>query len=280
MSLSRALTGESWHLEDFDVDAYLARIGVERAEPTVEFLNRMHEAHVRSIPFGNVEVLLGQHPGVAPATVQRQLVERHRGGYCFEHGQLFAAAATGLGFPVRRRLGRAGSQHNARTHMTVLVEAEGEWFLADPGFGFSIRRPIQLRHGASRGQGGRVFTLALQHGDDTDRWVLSRDGDPLHFVEPLSVQPVDVHTGHKITSLGLANDRFTRNLIVTRHTPEGHVTVTQSTRTVRPDNAPTEHEQITPAQAVDAVRELGIVLVGDEPETLRRVLAELPSLTP
>src|SRR5690606_19794317 len=132
-----------------------------------------------------------------------------------------------------------------------------------------------LRDGASVSEGGRSFALERQPTEEADRWVLSREGETLHLVEPLPVQPVDVHTGHQITSLGLANDRFTRNLIVTRHTPDGHVTVTQNTRTVRPDHAPTTHEQITPVEAVDTVRDLGIVLVDDEPERLRRVLAEL-----
>lgn len=280
MSLPQSLTGDSWQLDGFDVDAYLARIGVERAAPSVGLLERLHEAHVRTLPFGNVDVLLGAHPGVVPATVQQQLVVRRRGGYCFEHGQLFAAAALDLGFGVRRRLGRAVSPDNPRTHMTVLVEAEGRWFLADPGFGFSVRGPIPVQDRAVRNDGGRVFDLALEPSEGTERWVLRREGTALHFVEPLPVQPVDVHTGHQITSLGLASDRFTRNLIVGRHTDEGHVTVTQNTRTVRPDNRPTVHERITPAEAVDTVRDLGIVLVDDEPERLRRVLAELAAIAP
>lgn len=268
----RALTGASWHQEDFDVDAYLALTGVDRSRPGIALLEELHRAHVWSIPFANVDVLLGEHPGVAPATVQRQLVERGRGGYCFEHAQLFAAVLEALGFDVRRHLGRVHSPYNSRTHMTVAVSVEGDWHLTDPGFGFSIRGPLAMHDGARRLEGGRSFVLEHQVLDGADRWTLRRDGELQHITDALTVQPIDVYTGHIVTSSSAGPGRFTRSLVVSRLTEEGHVTVTQDSRTVRADGQPTVHEAISTREALEAIRDLGIRLVDDQPGRLRGML--------
>lgn len=271
----RALTGASWHQSEFDVDAYLALLGLGRAHPSLELLEALHQAHVATIPFANVDVLLGSHPGVAPAAVQRQLVGLGRGGYCFEHAQLFAGALEDLGFGVRRHLGRVHSPQGTRTHMTVVAQVEGDRFFSDPGFGFSIRGPLPMSDGAHRDEGGRLFELRRSVVDGAKLWGLYRDGDLQHLTDLLPVQPVDVRTGHVITSTSAGSGRFIRHLVASRFTGDGHVTITESTRTVRVPGRPTQHEQITAGQAVDQVCELGIRLVDDEPQRLLRVLEGL-----
>ncbi|GAA2523892.1 hypothetical protein GCM10009859_24600 [Kocuria salsicia] len=147
-------TAQEWQIDAVDVPAYLAALGVEPASPSLDLLEHLHRAHVSTFPFSNVEVLLGEHPGVEPATVFDQVVVRRRGGYCFEHSQLFSAALQTLGFTVRRALGRVRSLQSARTHMTVLVDLDGARYLCDPGFGFNITGPIALDDGARRVEGG------------------------------------------------------------------------------------------------------------------------------
>lgn len=118
------LTGSSWRTEDFDIPAYLQRIGIEPGPASLELLEAVHQAHVRTLPFTNVDILLGTYPGAAPAAVQRQLIERRRGGYCFAHGLLMAAALEHLGFEVTRHLGRVGSPDRARTHTSLEVRLD------------------------------------------------------------------------------------------------------------------------------------------------------------
>ncbi|KAA0017667.1 arylamine N-acetyltransferase [Antrihabitans cavernicola] len=79
---------------------------------------------MHTIPFANVDLLLGQHPGVAPAAEQQQLITRRRGGYCFENSQIFAAALEGLGYRVRRRLGRVHQSTSTRTHLVVTAAVD------------------------------------------------------------------------------------------------------------------------------------------------------------
>jgi N-hydroxyarylamine O-acetyltransferase len=108
---------DPWGVDRLDLDGYLRRLGVPQRAPSRAALDELHEAHVRALAFDNLDVLLGTHPGVDLAAVQGKLVGRGRGGYCFEHATLFAAAAQRLGYRVERRLGRVGDVRAAgRTH--------------------------------------------------------------------------------------------------------------------------------------------------------------------
>ena len=52
---------------------------------------------MRTFTFDNIDVLLGQHPGVALEAVQEKFGGQGSGGYCFEHRAMFAAALEQLG---------------------------------------------------------------------------------------------------------------------------------------------------------------------------------------
>ena len=132
--------------------AYCRRIGYTGdLKPTESVLRALHEAHVGSIPFENVDVLLERPILLDSASLQKKLVTQRRGGYCFEQNLLFKDMLEAIGFPViglgaRVRFGTTGIR--PRTHMALLVEADGKKFLADTGFGANgLLEPILLVSG-------------------------------------------------------------------------------------------------------------------------------------
>lgn len=270
----KPLAAPSWQTEDFDIPEYLRLLGVSPAVPDYALLDELHRAHVATIPFSNVQVLLGEHPGVHPAVVQDQLVRRRRGGYCFEHAQLFAAALESLGFQVRRVLGRVRSLGSARTHMAVLVDADGTRFLCDPGFGYSVAGPVRLAEEAVREDLGRAFTVTRIEDEGWPMWALMRSGSMEHAFDEATVHPQDVRMGHLKTSAD-PESVFLNHLMVMRHTPEGHLTVTEDGMTVRAPGEPTEHVDLSVAQTVERVRSLGVTLTDAEAERLERVVQRL-----
>ena len=67
---------------DFDLSAYLARIGLEASpEPTAEGLAQLQRAHRLAIPFENLDVILGRGVAIDSASVFAKLVTARRGGY-------------------------------------------------------------------------------------------------------------------------------------------------------------------------------------------------------
>ena len=127
--------------ESIDLHAYLARIGLRQpVAPNLQTLRTIIAAHVTTIPFENLEPLLGISPALDIASVQCKLVRDGRGGYCFEQNRLLSDALRAIGFQVtdlaaRVLWGQPEDAITARTHMLLRVEAEGKSWLADAGFG-------------------------------------------------------------------------------------------------------------------------------------------------
>jgi hypothetical protein len=65
------MSTDGWQIDLLDLDGYLERLGVPAREPSPVALAELHEAHVRTFTFDNIDVLLGQHPGVSLEAVQR-----------------------------------------------------------------------------------------------------------------------------------------------------------------------------------------------------------------
>src|SRR3954464_13270977 len=91
-----------WGIDAVDLDAYLARIGQEPQPPSEGALAELMRAHVQTIPFENVDVVLRQPQGISLDVVSAKLVGRRRGGYCYEQSGLFAAVLEQLGYRAPR----------------------------------------------------------------------------------------------------------------------------------------------------------------------------------
>ncbi|MCB9876595.1 MAG: arylamine N-acetyltransferase [Planctomycetes bacterium] len=126
------------------VARYLARVGVDAAAttagPTGALLATLHEAHLRAIPFENLEIHLGRPMRIEPDALFEDLVDRRRGGYCFQMNELLALVLTALGFRVERFAARVWFGNPMplppRSHQCLRVTdgAGGRWF-CDVGFG-------------------------------------------------------------------------------------------------------------------------------------------------
>ncbi|EMA8652861.1 arylamine N-acetyltransferase, partial [Cronobacter sakazakii] len=70
---------------------YFSRIGYTgEPRPTLETLTALHKRHTATIPFENLDVLLGREILLDDDAIFVKLVEAGRGGYCFEQNALFS----------------------------------------------------------------------------------------------------------------------------------------------------------------------------------------------
>jgi N-hydroxyarylamine O-acetyltransferase len=133
-----------------DLEAYFARIGWGgETRTSYDTLAGLLRAHMSSIPFENLDVLLGRSVRLDLEGLQDKLVAARRGGYCFEHATLFATVIERLGFqPVRHsaRVILVNARTAApRTHMFLTVPLAEGTFVVDPGFGGQAPRvPVPL----------------------------------------------------------------------------------------------------------------------------------------
>jgi len=139
------------------LQTYLDRIGfhgpVRADEATLRALLR---AHAFAVPFENLDVQLGRPLSIDIEAAFDKLVERRRGGWCYEQNGLFGWALTEIGFDVTR-VAAAVMRHvrgdsTAANHLCLLVRWPGaaDAWLADVGFGGSLLAPVALAEGCYR----------------------------------------------------------------------------------------------------------------------------------
>ena len=177
-----------------DLPAYLARIGYHGPlAPRTTVLEALHVAHAAHIPFENLDILAGKPIALDLESLQRKLVGERRGGMCFEQNLLFAAVLETVGFRVRRLAARVrqGAQRLLpRTHMLLLVEADGATWLADVGFGADAPlAPVPFGAGAAARQGERSFRVLREDAG----WVLqSLGGDRWLDLYAFTLEPQEL----------------------------------------------------------------------------------------
>ncbi len=134
--------------DNFSLSAYFSRIGFEGAI-SADFvtLKRMMRCQLFSVPFENLDVQQGKVVSLVPEEIYRKIVDRNRGGYCYEVNGLFAMALEELRIPWQFVAARPMTYpvRRPKTHAAIVVTIEGEQWLFDLGFGsYGIREPVNL----------------------------------------------------------------------------------------------------------------------------------------
>jgi N-hydroxyarylamine O-acetyltransferase len=271
-----------WDIEQLDLGAYLRRIGYDGdTTPGVETLAALHRAHLATVPFENVDIVLGRGISVELEAVQRKLVDARRGGYCYEHGLLFAAALERLGFEVDRLLARVGGdgfRPRARTHMALRVRADGDAWLADVGFGSGLLAPVPFALvGEAHRQGGWEYALAAP---GPGSWELRerREGEWIvryGFAEERQ-HPADVVVANHFTSTWPRSPFVTRSVVVRKDEDALRELIDRTLTTTRPDGSSDEQE-IGEGELADTLRDVfGLELSAEELDTLSRRFIAAP----
>ncbi|MCW2662615.1 MAG: arylamine N-acetyltransferase [Mycobacterium sp.] len=142
-----------------DLNGYFDRINFRGvAEPTLDALQGLVSAHTRTVPFENLDPLMGTPvDDLGPDALTDKLVHRRRGGYCYEQNGLMGYVLSELGFRVRRLAGRViwmlppDAPFPAQTHTVLAVTFPGSQgsYLVDVGFGGQTPpSPIRIETGS------------------------------------------------------------------------------------------------------------------------------------
>ncbi|MHA6671451.1 N-hydroxyarylamine O-acetyltransferase [Enterobacter mori] len=206
--------------------AYFARIGW--TQPTavdIDTLRALHLHHNGAIPFENIDVVLPREIHLEDQNLVDKLVSARRGGYCFEQNGLFERVLREVGFTVRSVLGRVvlanPPQMPPRTHRLLLVELNGERWIADVGFGGqTLTAPIRLLANEEQETPHELYRL-LSEGND---WVLQfrhheHWQSMYHF--DLTTQYFSDYVMGNFWSAHWPQSHFRHHLLMCLHLPDG-----------------------------------------------------------
>src|SRR5689334_3711895 len=149
--------------EKMNVEAYLKRINYHGPlDLTSETLRALQVAHLQSVPFENLSIHNGEPIVLDEDALFTKIVERKRGGFCYECNGVFAGLLRALGFEVvmlgagvAHREGGFGPNFD---HMALMVTLKDRW-LVDVGFGESFVEPLLLDSRDVQVQGTHAFRI-------------------------------------------------------------------------------------------------------------------------
>lgn len=124
----------------FHVEEYLRRIGMEMPQRAdLNYLEKLTRAHLMAVPFENLAVT-DEHmePSLEPADLYDKVVNRRRGGYCFELNKCFYLLLQGLGYdcyPIPARVIHNRPEPCGISHRGTVVRIDGSRYFCDVGFG-------------------------------------------------------------------------------------------------------------------------------------------------
>ena len=237
--------------EDFDLDAYLARVGYDGPrEPSLAVLSALHARQVDAIPFETMTPLLHQPVVLDLASLQAKMVAR-----------------------VRWRM-PPEQPDGALNHMTLRVDLDDGPWLADVGFGgHTFAAPIRLTPDAE--QTVHASTLRLvPHGAALTLQTRLADGwrDLYRFRdEAQSAADYQVYNWH---TSAYPSSMFRSYLIAERLTPERRISLINSKLTERfADGRVVEQAVETPGALMRVLtEELGV----EPPVDAETLFARLP----
>lgn len=206
--------------------AYFSRIGWSgTANVNIDTLQALHLLHNGAIPFENLDVLLPREMQLDEHSLEEKLVGARRGGYCFEQNGVFERALREIGFTVRSLLGRVVLANPPslppRTHRLLLVELQGEAWIADVGFGGqTLTAPIRLQADIEQQTPHGEYRLIREDED----WILQFR----HHEHWQSMYHFDLVTQHQsdhlignFWSAHWPQSHFRHHLLMCRHLPDG-----------------------------------------------------------
>jgi N-hydroxyarylamine O-acetyltransferase len=213
-----------------NIQAYLDRIGYKgKREVSVAVLRDLHQAHILSVPFENLDIHYGKQISLVVDSIYRKVVEKKRGGFCYELNFLFHCLLRELGFESRiiaaRIFDSQGVLGPPFDHMCLLVELEHLW-LVDVGFGDLFLHPVALNEHTIQTDGRNYFKVEKMAGNE---YVLSMSCGKADFCRKYTfstqAQVVSVFAALCQDKQTSPSSYFVKNRVCTRPTPTGRITL-------------------------------------------------------
>ncbi len=224
-----------------DLEAYFRRIGYEGTHiPTLETLRGLHRAHLRAVPFENLDISLGRRIRLDKESLFHKLVHQRRGGFCYEQNGLFAMVLRELGFDVTlleaRVVTGTGGFGIPFDHLALMVQLDERW-LVDVGFGDSFLEPLRLDSTREQVQDGKTYRVLHDGVQGIFSSLASgAEGDfqPEYqfFLQPRQLSDFAVGCDYHQTA---PESPFTQKRVCTLATPNGRITLS-NTRLIFTEN--------------------------------------------
>jgi N-hydroxyarylamine O-acetyltransferase len=265
-----------------DLASYFRRIGFSGETPIANLatLHAIVFKHTTTIPFENLNPLLQRPVLLDLASLQSKLIDRQRGGYCFEHNLLLRDVLLQMGYRVTslaaRVLWNASTPITQRSHMLLRIDLDNFVYLVDVGFGgVTSTGVLQLKPIIEQSTPHESYRLLT---DDSDFILQARIGDEWRAMYRFDLQvqhPIDYQAINWYLSAH-PQSHFVQNLRAALALPDRRYALDNNQLSIYYRNGSREEKILDSATAIRTVltKMLGInteEFSSDLDETLARI---------
>ncbi|MFN8412424.1 MAG: arylamine N-acetyltransferase [Anaerolineales bacterium] len=217
-----------------NIKTYLNRIHYQgEVKPDFITLTQLQLAHLRSVPFENLSIHYKQPIVLDENLLFEKIVEKKRGGFCYELNGLFSVLLQEIGFNVTKLSagvaksdGTFGAEFD---HLTLLVHLK-EDYLVDVGFGDSFQQPLLFKETVEQKQGEKSYQILR----DGEAFILmEKDNlDEKSKFQPqyrFTLQPHELAEYSEMCQYHQISPQssFTKKRICSRATPNGRISLSE-----------------------------------------------------
>jgi N-hydroxyarylamine O-acetyltransferase len=222
------------------VNRYLNRIQYHgNLAPNVENLTSLQEAHIYSVPFEDLDIHYGVPLSLELNDLVEKVIEKNRGGFCYELNYLFGSLLEALGFRVTYLSARVfnedtGEEGPEFDHMALVVTL-GEKWLVDVGFGGrAFTQPLSILKPDIQIDPAGFFRID-EVGNDRFQVVRSLDRNEFLPLYNFSLDKINIENFYAECQWKQTDPQshFVKNKICTMATPKGRKSVLNDVFTIR-----------------------------------------------
>ena len=217
-----------------NVTNYLKRINYHgKIEPTLSVLSDLQLAHLLSVPFENLDI----HNKVKLDLdrTYEKIVEKNRGGFCYELNSVFYLLLQQLGFNAwmvsARVFNNEKNSYGAEfDHMAIIVRIDSTDYLVDVGFGEFAFHPLEIHLDVEQDDARGKFRIGQGDGDYLVASKKNIAGDFLpEYKFTMTERKLNDYLLMCEYHQTSPDSHFTQKRICSLATKEGRITLTNST---------------------------------------------------
>jgi N-hydroxyarylamine O-acetyltransferase len=215
-----------------DVKKYLERINFHsEIKPDLETLQLLHKNHLFNIPFENLDIHSGRKIILEKEKLLDKIVNEERGGFCYELNGVFYELLISIGYKVKKISAGVGNKEGTFgsdfDHMALIVNFNGEEWLADVGFGDSFLLPLKFKIDEIQKDVWDFFKISKS--EDENYYILSRSSTGNDFISqykfglnPRGLSEYQQMCNYHQTS---PESHFTQKIICSKATETGRISL-------------------------------------------------------
>ncbi len=208
-------------------------------------MNKLQKSHLQNVPFENLDIHTGKK--IELENTYDKIVNRGRGGFCYELNGLFYLLLKKIGFTVKLISARPFNSNTKEfgpefDHMAIIAEINSAKYLVDVGFGEFTLLPLKIELNTLQNDSRGNFII--EKYDDTYLIVKKITGENFHpeyiFTETeWEFSDFNEMCNYHQTN---SNSHFTQKRICSLPAENGRITISGNTLKI------TENDKVTEIQ--------------------------------